>query len=43
MAMHKKRKGMGRGTRSSRRHSSRRRSSIESGGRTSGMEQGERS
>jgi hypothetical protein len=43
MAMHKKRKGMGRGMKSSRRsHSKKRGATIESGGRTSDMEQGER-
>jgi hypothetical protein len=42
MAAHKKRKGMGRGAKSGRRMSSRRRSTIESGGRSSDMETGER-
>ena len=43
MAMHKKRKGMGRGAKSSRRsHPKKRPSTIESGGRTGDMDMGER-
>jgi len=43
MATHKKRKGMGKGSKSSRlSHSRRRSSTIESGGRSSDMEMGER-
>jgi hypothetical protein len=42
MATHKKRKGMSRGIKSSRRSHPRRRGTIESGGRSSDMETGER-
>jgi hypothetical protein len=42
MAMHKKRKGTARGARSSRRNPPRRRATIESGGRSSDAEPGER-
>ncbi len=42
MAMHKKRKSMSRGARASRPGHSRRRSTIESGGRSSDMEMGGR-
>jgi hypothetical protein len=42
MAMHKKRKGMSRGAKSTRRSHSRRRATIESGGRSSDMEMGGR-
>lgn len=43
MAAHRKRRRIGRGSKSSHRMSRRRSSSIESGGRTSDMETGERS
>jgi len=42
MAIHKKRRRMGRGSKSSHRMPRRRSSSVESGGRTSEMESGER-
>ncbi len=42
MATHKKRKGMSRAAKSTRRSPSRKRATIESGGRSSDMDMGER-